>query len=266
MQRTANLGLPFILPSQAQKHVTHNEALRALDAIVQLSVLDLDRASPPDEPQEGERHIVAAGASGVWAGKDEQIAAFQDGAWMFYSPLPGWLAWVEAQGELLAYEAGNGWIHAGGPAARLEQISIHHAAADSYNRLALNAPASLFNHDGAGHRLVINRNGAGDTASIVFQTGFSGRAEMGLAGDDAWRLKLSEDGLNWLEALSARASGELALGGPIRLCGVAVSALPDPAEAGPGSLIFVTDAADGAIPAFSDGAAWRRISDRAVIG
>jgi len=34
---TTNLALPYILAAQAQKHVTHNEALRLLDGIVQLS-------------------------------------------------------------------------------------------------------------------------------------------------------------------------------------------------------------------------------------
>ncbi|MBB3144845.1 hypothetical protein FHS21_001246 [Phyllobacterium trifolii] len=38
-QTTTNLKLPYIAPSQAQKHVTHNEAIRALDALVQLSVM-----------------------------------------------------------------------------------------------------------------------------------------------------------------------------------------------------------------------------------
>jgi len=37
---TAILGLPYLLPSQAQKHVTHNEALRQLDALVQLSAAE----------------------------------------------------------------------------------------------------------------------------------------------------------------------------------------------------------------------------------
>ena len=32
------LALPFIQPSQAQKHVTHNEALQLLDAVVQLRI------------------------------------------------------------------------------------------------------------------------------------------------------------------------------------------------------------------------------------
>ena len=40
MTDTANLALPCIEGSQAQKHVTHNEALRVLDTLVQLAVLD----------------------------------------------------------------------------------------------------------------------------------------------------------------------------------------------------------------------------------
>ena len=40
MDQTPNLTLPYIMAAQAQKHVTHNEALRALDVIVQFSALD----------------------------------------------------------------------------------------------------------------------------------------------------------------------------------------------------------------------------------
>ena len=47
---TTHLLLPYILAAQAQKHVTHNEALRLLDAMVQLSV-------PRDTP--GLRHRAA---------------------------------------------------------------------------------------------------------------------------------------------------------------------------------------------------------------
>ena len=47
---TTQLLLPYILAAQAQKHVTHNEALRLLDAMVQLSVLDRNRTAPPSSP------------------------------------------------------------------------------------------------------------------------------------------------------------------------------------------------------------------------
>ena len=48
MSNTPNLSLPYILPGQAQKHVTHNEAITALDAITQLAVLDRTRTAPPE--------------------------------------------------------------------------------------------------------------------------------------------------------------------------------------------------------------------------
>ncbi len=66
MENSPNLSLPYIMPSQAQKHVTHNEALVALDAIIQLAVLDKDVGAPPLSPGEGDRYLVAAGADGIW--------------------------------------------------------------------------------------------------------------------------------------------------------------------------------------------------------
>ena len=50
MTDTPNLRLPFIEGSQAQKHVTHNEALRILDAAIQIAVLDTTHTSPPVSP------------------------------------------------------------------------------------------------------------------------------------------------------------------------------------------------------------------------
>lgn len=37
----ARLALPIMMPAQAQKHVTHNEALEKLDLVVQLAVASL---------------------------------------------------------------------------------------------------------------------------------------------------------------------------------------------------------------------------------
>jgi Protein of unknown function (DUF2793) len=47
INETPNLRLPYLAAAQAQKHVTHNEAIWALDAIVQLAVLDRGLAMPP---------------------------------------------------------------------------------------------------------------------------------------------------------------------------------------------------------------------------
>ncbi|NIY96792.1 DUF2793 domain-containing protein, partial [Salipiger sp. HF18] len=59
---TTHLLLPYIHAARAQQHVTHNEALRILDGLVQLSVLDRDLTAPPGSPTDGDRYIVASGA------------------------------------------------------------------------------------------------------------------------------------------------------------------------------------------------------------
>lgn len=50
---SAILALPYLQPSQAQKHVTHNEALRLLDVLVQLSVAGFGAETPPAAPEAG---------------------------------------------------------------------------------------------------------------------------------------------------------------------------------------------------------------------
>ena len=97
MNDTPKLGLPYLAPAQAQKHVTHNEALRRLDAIVQLVAEYRTQTSPPREPEEGAVYIVAAPATGAFKGQEGHIAAWQDGAWSFIEPAEGRRAWVRAE-------------------------------------------------------------------------------------------------------------------------------------------------------------------------
>lgn len=108
MTNSTNLILPFIDAAQAQKHVTHNAGLQVLDAVVQLAVVDRDLTAPPGSPTDGARYIVASGATGAWATKDFKIAAWQDGAWAFYTPREGWLAWVSDENLIYVYD-GAAW-------------------------------------------------------------------------------------------------------------------------------------------------------------
>lgn len=196
---TPNLNLPFIMPSQAQKHVTHNEAIRALDAIVQLSVVDNSHTSPPASIDDGHRYIVAENATGEWAGKEDQIAAWQDGSWTFYSPATGWLCWVEASSILFAYD-GQSWLDANAETGDTSLVGIN-ATANTTNRLTVASPASLFDHEGSGHQLKLNKATSNDTGSLLFQTDYTGHAEIGLAGDNNLHLKVSADGTAWKEAI-----------------------------------------------------------------
>jgi len=259
MAESPLLNLPFLEAAQAQKHVTHNEALRALDAIVQLAVLDRDLSAPPGSPGDGDRYWVASGATGAWVGNENKIAAYQDGAWEFYAPNEGWTIWIADEDVKLVWD-GSALIP-GLPSSlqNLSELGVN-ATADTTNRISVSSPASLFNHEGDDHQLKINKNAAGDTASFLFQTGFSGRAEIGLTGDDDFHFKVSPDGSTFHEALVIDKNS-----GAVRIASFTVASAPSAPAVGAGTLIFVSDEAGGAVLAFSDGTDWRRCTDRAVI-
>lgn len=256
---TPNLALPYILAAQAQKHVTHNEFIRALDAIVQIAVRSRTVAAPPATPADGDRYLVPAAATGAWAGHTSTIAAYQDAAWAFYAAREGWLTWVSDEDKLFAFD-GTNWIAAVSPSVNPVSLVGVNATADTANRLSVSAAASLFNHEGAGHQLKINKSAVGQTASQLYQTAFSGRAEIGLTGDDNFHFKVSADGATWIDALVIPA-----LAGTPRVRALAKAALPAAATAGAGALVHVTDEVGGAVLAFSDGTSWRRVTDRAVV-
>ena len=234
MVDTPNLGLPYILAAQSQKHVPHNEAIRALDAVVQLSVLDRSLTAPPATPAEGDRYIVASSPTGAWSGQAQKIAAYQDGAWIFYAPKEGWISWVADENIAAAFD-GAAWtaLSAGGGGGGVtdhgaltglgddDHAQYHNnargdarytllnpttlginATADATNRLAVDAAASLFSHAGTGgHQIKVNKAAATDTASFLFQDAFSGRAEIGLTGDDDFHFKVSPNGSAFNEAI-----------------------------------------------------------------
>jgi Protein of unknown function (DUF2793)/Chitobiase/beta-hexosaminidase C-terminal domain len=204
MDTTPNLGLPYLAAAQSQKHVTHNEAIRSLDALVQLAVASRLVAIPPASPAEGIRYIVAAAATGAWLGQSLKIAAFQDGAWAFFTPRAGWLVYVADEAKLVVFDgtqwtavAGNGGIASTNP---VPFVGVN-ATADATNRLTVKSPATLFDNIGNGHQLKINKAAASDTASLLLQDAYSGRAEIGLAGDDSLHIKVSANGSVWKEAL-----------------------------------------------------------------
>lgn len=197
---TPNLGLPFILPAQAQKHVTHNEAISLLDVLVQSVAQSRSQVAPPVAPLEGEIHLVGPGAGGDWAGHDAHIAVQEDGGWRFIVPKDGWTFRVLDDASTVVF-AGGSWTPLLSGELQVQQLGVG-TTSDSTNRLAVASDAVLLTHAGDDHRLKINKAGTGDTATLLFQSGFSGRAEMGLAGNDAFSIKVSPDGSAFLTGMS----------------------------------------------------------------
>ncbi|WP_374829918.1 DUF2793 domain-containing protein [Paenochrobactrum pullorum] len=277
MEQTNHLKLPYILPSQAQKHVTHNEALRILDAIVQLAVIARDYTHPDPAAEEGDRYIVPDDAGGDWALQTQKIAAFTDGSWYYFTPQTGWLCYVKNESNMLVFN-GNDWQELTGSSdiSSVEMLGIH-ASADETNRLTVSSEATLFNHAGNGHQLKLNKNTDADTASLLFQSNWTGHAEMGLAGSKDFSVKVGDDNGQWREAMRIdRTSGNVMIGamfpstrlhvdGPIRTGTTTVANLPSATTHGAGSIIFVSDATGGAQHAYSDGSQWLSLRSGTVI-
>ena len=225
MTDTANLGLPCIEGSQAQKHVTHNDALRILDTLVQLAVADRDLTAPPGSPAEGQRWIVKATGTGAWAGHDNAIAAWQDGGWQFSLPQTGWVAFVEDEGTLLVW-SGTAWSDFFSTVTAIQNLALLGigTTADATNVLSAKLNNALFvgktvAEGGDGTlRYKLSKESAAKTLSFLLQDNYSSRAEVGLTGDDDLHFKVSPDGSTWYEGIKiAAATGKMSFpvsGGP----------------------------------------------------
>lgn len=228
MTETANLGMPFIEGSQAQKHITHNEALRILDDVIQIGVLDTALTEPPSSPAEGARYIVAADATGDWADRDGAVGTFGDGAWRFLTPKPGWCAWSVADEAIFVFDGAIWRDLRDVPVtlAGMSNVGVN-ATASSPNLLTVHSNAALFyaiaSADGGSgdSRLQISKEGTSNIASVVFSEDFSGRAEFGLVESNAFKLKVSDDGTTFVEALAIdQTTGNATLPRGVVLAGV----------------------------------------------
>jgi hypothetical protein len=140
------------------------------------------------------------------------IAAFQNSGWIFIAPQEGGRGWDKATGEYRVYTGGNWVVQSGGGAVSFDNLTGVGigAASDPVNRLSVSAQATLLNNAGAGHQLKINKASTSDTASLLFQTGFSGRAEMGTSGSDDFAIKVSADGSGFTSGLTLKAGSGIA--------------------------------------------------------
>ncbi len=78
----------------------------------QASVKNRTTTSPPGSPVAGDRYIIPAGATGAWAGKQNQIAEYA-GVWVYYPPTEGWTAYVDEEQKIYSWN-GSAWVRTGG--------------------------------------------------------------------------------------------------------------------------------------------------------
>ncbi|MCP2677974.1 DUF2793 domain-containing protein [Maricaulaceae bacterium NA33B04] len=170
--QTPNLALPWLMPAQAQKHVTVNEALGRLDALVQTSVESRSVSAEPASPTEGQAWLIPAAASGAsWAGFDEHdLAYFQDGAWHAVSARTGQLAYIRDENALFVFD-GNSWVGLSSLVTALGNLELLGVGttADASNPFTARLNNALWTARPAGEggtgdiRLVMNKETGADT-------------------------------------------------------------------------------------------------------
>ena len=112
------LKLPFLVAAQAQKEMTHNEALVVADIAMQAVVQSVAPAAVPASPLSGQCWIVGASPIGAWSGQAGALAAWTSGGWRFVTPFEGMRAWSIADNVIVQHTA-SGWQVGGLTAAAL---------------------------------------------------------------------------------------------------------------------------------------------------
>lgn len=208
-ENTTRLNLPLIMPSQAQKHVTHNEAIARLDRLAHPAVESRALMTPPVGADPQAAWLVSAGATDAWAAHGGEIAFPAGAGWEFLRPFTGLKLFVRDEG-VFTYFDGASWVELSGmPLSTIKHIGVN-GTADETTRLLVASDAVAFSHDPQGDgdaRVVVNKADLDRTASLIFQSQWQGRAELGLAGSDTLGVKVSTDGASWTTSAKFPPSG-----------------------------------------------------------
>jgi hypothetical protein len=139
---TPRFAFPYIQASQAQKEVTHNEALLMVDALVSLSLEDRHLSAPPVSPQNGQVWFINGAGSGAWSGQSNKLAHYDSGQWYFYVIPDGLRAWIKDEAGYFVYSGGSWSAFVGsGQFITVASVSANYAiqASDRGKLLAVNA-------------------------------------------------------------------------------------------------------------------------------
>lgn len=105
---TPRWTLPLLAAGQAQKEMTHNEALSLLDLMVHPCVESVGQNVPPGTPSPGQAWIVGSQPGDVWTGRAGMLAGWTDGGWRFLVPRVGLSVWSRADDCRCEWD-GNQW-------------------------------------------------------------------------------------------------------------------------------------------------------------
>lgn len=108
---TRRHSLPNLYVGQAQKELTHNEALARIDALLH-PVVEAKLAAPPvglTDTSDGLCWLIDGAATGAWQGLPGQLARWSGGSWRYITPASGMTIWLASEEKRLFYIAGA-WV------------------------------------------------------------------------------------------------------------------------------------------------------------
>lgn len=149
---TPRLRLPLLAAGQAQKEMTHNEALALLDCLTQATVTAVGLDAPPEVPAPGSAWVIGTAPAGVWSGHALAVAVWTADGWRFAAAGEGMAVWSLADGCVARFVGGM-W-HVGEVAAR--QVTIGGVGVVGAQRGAIAAPSGGATVD-AEARIVLDR-------------------------------------------------------------------------------------------------------------
>jgi hypothetical protein len=115
---SARHQLPYLSAGQAQKELTHNEALALIDMALHASAVSMGTNAPPSSPAPGACWIVGAEPTGAWAGQAQALACWTPSGWRFLAPRTGMRVWLEDQ-QLWVERRASDWVTGDVTAAKI---------------------------------------------------------------------------------------------------------------------------------------------------
>lgn len=95
-ERTDRYALPLLQAGQAQKELTHNEAIVLLDMLTMAAAAGVANA-PPVAPAPGDCWIIGTAPTGEWAAAAQMLALWTQNGWRFVLPREGMRVWISGE-------------------------------------------------------------------------------------------------------------------------------------------------------------------------
>ena len=107
--QTERLKMPLLAAAQAQKEVTHNEAIALADIAIQAVIQAVAPPTVPVSPAIGQCWVIGIAPTGAWAGRAGQIAAWTSGGWRYVAPFEGMHVWSIADATIVR-RTSSAWV------------------------------------------------------------------------------------------------------------------------------------------------------------